>query len=119
MELVSAQSSQLYPLSTLRSSANSNKLSAQTRDRLIDHISGIEVDVSDLIDTVSQLTIDIIGVDEEYVEQRIIELSGSLTNWANNTFLTGMTPPQITYYRGVYDNTTSLGNTFARTCSDP
>ncbi|MDR2415957.1 MAG: hypothetical protein LBD75_05120, partial [Candidatus Peribacteria bacterium] len=50
---------------------------------------------------ISSETDSLVGVDEMYVTNEINSLNISLRQWANNTFLTGVFVPKVTYYRGV------------------
>jgi hypothetical protein len=125
-EFISAQSSTLPSLESLKSYNKGNKLSAEMWNHVIDHLSGVETDLISVTNDVSLIKnalnstgVDVVGVDESYVNNKITELNNSLTQRANNTFLTGVFIPKVTYYRGVFDLAASLGSQFSKTCTTP
>ncbi|MDR2190046.1 MAG: hypothetical protein LBP53_02400 [Candidatus Peribacteria bacterium] len=76
-----------------------NQLTAEKWDSLIDKVRQLEINTDALsgnIDTLSGtietiytgITDYVMGADEEYVDNKIDGLNESLTQWANNTFLT-------------------------------
>ncbi|MDR2416343.1 MAG: hypothetical protein LBD75_07280 [Candidatus Peribacteria bacterium] len=77
------------------------------------NITLLEEKFSDVLSETDSL----VGVDEMYVTNEINSLNTSLRQWANNTFLTGVFVPKVTYYRGVFDSISTLGEGFSKTCT--
>jgi hypothetical protein len=106
-------------LDDVKSQNTHYQLNAENWDYVVDQISGQTKELTNLSGKVNEIvkaltdTTDIL--DEEGIANKLEQLDVSLKEWAENTFQNFT--PKVTYYRGVFDNSITLGDGFGMMCS--